>query len=102
MAATIPNNLPLQLSSFIGREREIAEVRGLLATARLVTLTGAGGCGKTRLALEVGFGLCHDAPNNARFGDGIWFIDLAPLPDHAMLANRIATVLDIAGQAGQP
>ena len=50
----IPNNLPAQLTSFIGREKEIAEIQGLLQTARLVTLTGSGGTGKTRLAQEVG------------------------------------------------
>jgi len=48
-----PNNLPLEISSFVGRERELAEVKGLLASNRLLTLTGSGGCGKTRLALAV-------------------------------------------------
>ncbi len=49
----LPNNLPAQLSTFIGRDREVAEVRALVESARLVTLTGAGGCGKTRLGLQV-------------------------------------------------
>ena len=59
MTNTVPNNLPVQLSSFIGRQGELAEVRRLLASSRLVTLTGAGGCGKTRLAIQVATKLCQ-------------------------------------------
>ena len=63
---TNPSNLPLQLSSFVGREREMAEVKRLPARARLVTLTGLGGCGKTRLALQVAADL------TAAYPDGVW------------------------------
>lgn len=61
-----PNNLPLQLSSFVGREREMTEVERLLYGTRLLTLTGLGGCGKTRLALEAANDLVEG------FGDGVW------------------------------
>src|SRR5215472_2047245 len=67
------NNLPAQVSSFIGRDAELAEVRALVGGSRLVTLTGAGGAGKTRLALQVAAGLADGA------GDGVWFADLALL-----------------------
>src|SRR5205823_1223882 len=66
----LPNNLPVQISSFIGREAEIAEVRSLLSGHRLVTLTGAGGAGKTRLAVQIGGELLADFP------DGVWLADL--------------------------
>jgi class 3 adenylate cyclase len=65
----LPNNLPVQLSSFVGRERELAEVGRLLADHRLVTLTGAGGCGKTRLALQVA------SETLERFPDGAWWVE---------------------------
>jgi transcriptional regulator with XRE-family HTH domain len=65
------HNLPLQLTSFVGRERELAEVKERLAGTRLLTLTGAGGCGKTRLALQIGVDLVDLYP------DGVWFVDLA-------------------------
>ena len=71
-----PHNLPLQMTSFVGREAELAAVAGLLAgAARLVTLTGAGGAGKTRLALQAAADAAEGAP------DGVWFVDLAPLTD---------------------
>ena len=76
---THPHNLPVQLTSFIGREEEIDEVNGLLATARLVTLAGAGGSGKTRLAQEIGVSRIEDYP------DGVWFIGLVTLSDPKML-----------------
>jgi len=95
------SNLPLQLSSFIGREREIAEVRRLLASSRLVTLTGAGGCGKTRLALEVASALDRDVLAERQYADGVWFIDLAPLSDPALVSERIAATLNVPAQSGQ-
>ncbi len=90
------HNLPLQLSSFIGREREIAEVRRLLAGSRLVTLTGAGGSGKTRLALQAAEGLLNS------FADGVWFIELAALSEPALVVSVIATTLGIVEQKNQP
>ena len=67
------DNLPLELSSFVGRAREMAEVRRLLAANRLLTLTGPGGSGKTRLALAAA------ADRSGRFGEGVWLVELAPL-----------------------
>ena len=75
------HNLPTQLTTFIGREREIADVQRLLGTARLLTLTGSGGCGKTRLALQVAADFIDQYP------DGVWFVDLAPLADPAFVPN---------------
>src|SRR6185436_718375 len=63
-----PNNLPVQLTSFIGRDAEMAEVKRLLSASRLVTLTGSGGCGKTRLSIQVASEL------GVQFSDGVWFI----------------------------
>ncbi len=84
-----PNNLPLQLTSFVGREREVGEVVELLQRARLVTLTGPGGTGKTRLALAVAAELLDDFP------DGVFFIDLAPLSDPEGMPSAVARVLGI-------
>src|SRR5207247_2087446 len=75
LLATAPNNLPQQVTSFIGREKEIAEVKGILKGTRLLTLTGAGGTGKTRLALQVAADLLEGP------GDGVWLVELAPLSD---------------------
>jgi predicted ATPase len=83
-------NLPAPLTSFVGREREVAEVGRLLTTTRLLTLTGAGGCGKTRLALEVGAALPRLA-----FPDGVWLVDLAPLTEPALVAGAVLAVLDL-------
>ncbi|WP_405765323.1 ATP-binding protein [Streptomyces sp. NBC_01538] len=82
MTTLIPvaGNLPAPLTSFVGRQREVAEIRRLLRTARLVTLTGTGGVGKTRLALRVGE-LSREA-----FPDGVWVVDLAPVRDPSMVA----------------
>jgi DNA-binding SARP family transcriptional activator len=85
----LPNNLPVQLTSFVGREQEMAQVGDLLAEHRLVTLTGAAGCGKTRLALQLGAERLHD------FADGVWLIDLAPLGDGALLVQTVATALGV-------
>ena len=73
----IPNNLPFQATSFVGREAELDEVKAYLDKARLVTLLGMGGLGKTRLCLQAAAELIH------RFPDGVWFLDLAPLRDDA-------------------
>jgi predicted ATPase/class 3 adenylate cyclase len=78
-----PHNLPLQLTSFVGREQEMAALKGLLSAHRLVTLTGTGGCGKTRLALQVASELLD------QFADGAWLIELAPLADPALVAQTV-------------
>jgi len=92
----LPNNLPLQVTSFIGREKELAEVKALLDRSRLVTLTGTGGTGKTRLALQAAAELLD------RYPDGVWFLDLAPLSDPASLPRTALAVLRVAETPGQP
>ena len=91
-----PNNLPLQLSSFVGREREIAELSERLRTTRLLTLTGTGGCGKTRLALQVGADLVQGYP------EGAWFVDLAPLADPTLVPQAVAAALGVHEVPGRP
>jgi predicted ATPase/DNA-binding CsgD family transcriptional regulator len=88
-SARPPDNLPLQLTSFVGRGREIARVRGLLADHRLVTLTGPGGSGKTRLAREAAAGAVEG------FEDGVWVVELAPLADPDLVPRAAATVLGV-------
>jgi predicted ATPase len=83
------HNLSEQLTSFIGRSKEIETVQELLSENRLVTLTGAGGCGKTRLATEVASNLIED------YEDGVWFINLGPVRDPNFVAMEITNVLDI-------
>ncbi|MGO9164331.1 MAG: LuxR C-terminal-related transcriptional regulator [Streptosporangiaceae bacterium] len=89
------NNLPAQVSSFIGRDGELAEVRRLVGGSRLVTLTGVGGAGKTRLGLQVAAGLLDSA------GDGVWFVDLAPLQDPGLVTVTVADVLGIRQEPGR-
>jgi predicted ATPase/class 3 adenylate cyclase len=84
-----PNNLPLQLTSFIGREHEIDEIKSLLRGARLVTLTGAGGTGKTRLAIEVA------RQAGEQFPDGVWLIDFVALREPNLILQAIATSLGV-------
>jgi predicted ATPase len=90
------NNLPLPLTSFVGREPELAEVARLLGAARLLTLTGAGGVGKTRLAVQVAANVLDNYPA------GAWFVDLAPLADPALVTPTAAGVLNIRETPGQP
>jgi predicted ATPase/DNA-binding CsgD family transcriptional regulator len=92
----MPNNLPAQVSSFIGRDAELAEVCRLVGGSRLVTLTGPGGAGKTRLALQVAAGLLGGA------GDGVWFADLAPVGDADLVAVTVADVLGVRQEPGRP
>ncbi len=92
----IPNNLPAQYTSFIGRERERAELRAVLAKSRLVTLLGMGGLGKTRLSLQVATELL------GQFPDGVWFLDLAPIRDPALVVSEAAQVLDVREEPGRP
>jgi predicted ATPase/DNA-binding CsgD family transcriptional regulator len=93
---TLLTNLPAQVSSFIGRYTELAEVQALVGGSRLVTLTGAGGAGKTRLGLQVAAGLADGA------GDGVWFADLAPLRDPDLVAVTVANVLGVRVEPGRP
>jgi predicted ATPase/class 3 adenylate cyclase len=90
------NNVPHHLTSFVGREQELVEVGHLLARHRLLTLTGAGGCGKTRLAVQVAAEIVD------RYPDGIWFVDLASLTDPDLVPQAVAWVLDVREQPGQP
>jgi predicted ATPase/class 3 adenylate cyclase len=90
----LPNNLPTLVSAFIGRETELAEVRELISSARLVTLTGAGGSGKTRLALQASAELIGKIP------DGVWLTELAPLTDGDQIPVAVATALGIADHSG--
>src|SRR3954465_863594 len=84
-----PHNLPAQLSSFIGRERELSDLKGLLLSHRLVTLTGTGGVGKTRLALQLAFNLLGS------YKDGARFVDLAPLDSPAFLTPTLLSTLGL-------
>jgi predicted ATPase/class 3 adenylate cyclase len=90
------SNLPVPVSSFIGRDRELSEVRALVESSRLVTLTGAGGCGKTRLSLQLAAGLLDGS------GDGVWLVELATVSDEAAVASAICHALGIACQPGRP
>src|SRR5215212_389259 len=86
---TSRHNLPAQRSSFVGREPQMLEVEFELATTRLLTLTGSGGSGKTRLALEVARGLIDAYPN------GVGLVELAPLSEQALVAERVAGALGV-------
>jgi non-specific serine/threonine protein kinase len=90
------HNLPVQLTSFVGRQRELTEVLALMAAHRLVTLTGTGGTGKTRLALRAAADVHHAYP------DGVWFVDLAPLTDAALAPTTIAQSLGVREVTGRP
>lgn len=89
------NNLPVQLTSFVGREREMAEVKGLLATKRLLTLTGFGGCGKTRLALQVAADVLEEHP------EGVWLAELAGVSDPAVVPQVVASALGVREEPGR-
>ncbi len=95
---TFQNNLPVQLTPFIGREQELSGVQRLLdrEDVRLLTLTGPGGAGKTRLSLQVA------AEVSERFADGVFFVNLAPVSDGALVIPTIAQTLDIREGTGQP
>ena len=92
----VPNNLPRQLTTFIGREREIAEAKRLLAETHLLTITGPGGSGKTRLSLEIGARLLSEYP------DGVWLVEFAHLADPARVPQVLATALSVREEADRP
>jgi len=91
----VSQHLPMQLTTFIGREAELTQVRELLAANRLVTLTGAGGVGKTRLALEIAARL------NGDFADGIWYVDLAPITYPDVVCVAVARAFGLPDQPGR-
>src|SRR2546421_4094473 len=92
----VRTNLPHSLTSFIGRKREVRQVRVLVADTRLVTLTGSGGTGKTRLALEAARGLVD------HFADGVWLLELAPLTEARLIQPTLAFALQLHEQPGRP
>jgi predicted ATPase/DNA-binding SARP family transcriptional activator/DNA-binding CsgD family transcriptional regulator len=93
---TAKHNLPVPRTSFVGRERELIEVKRLLAMTRLLTLTGAGGSGKTRLALEVARDLAGLYP------DGVWLVELAALTQGALVPQVVAEILGVQEQPNRP
>ena len=96
LSTSQPNtNLPTPLTSFIGREKEQAEIKNLIAKNRLVTLTGAGGIGKTRLSIQVASREENDFPN------GIWLVEFAPISDPALVPQVILTTLSLSEQTGR-
>jgi predicted ATPase len=93
---TTPNNLPAELSSFVGREHQLTELRQLLRKSRLITLTGPGGAGKTRLALR----LAADVLD--RYPDGVWLVDLAALNDPRLLDQTVASACGVREEGRRP
>jgi predicted ATPase len=91
----LPNNLPAQPARFVGRERELSELRRLVEDSRLVTLTGAGGAGKTRLAIQLAAELLDGS------GDGVWLVELAPVSNEDAVASTILDGLRMAARPGQ-
>lgn len=90
-----PDKLPRFLTTFVGRQSEVSELARLVGIRRLVTLTGVGGCGKTRLAAEIAAGAVD------RFPDGVWWVELAPIGDAQLVAPELARVLELRPMPGQ-
>ncbi len=93
--STVKHNLPVQLSTFVGRQKELSDVKRLLNETHLLTLLGPGGTGKTRLMLEAAEELIKD------FADGVWLVELAPLTDPDVIAERVAARLTVQEQPGR-
>ena len=91
-----PNNLAQQLTSFVGRRRELEDARALLRNTRLLTLFGAGGIGKTRLSQQLAADVMDDFP------DGVWFVELAAISDPLLVPQSVAIVLGVKEEAGRP
>src|ERR1700722_18155020 len=87
--------LPVALTSFVGRQAELTQIHELLSGNRLVTLTGAGGAGKTRLAIQIA------AQMAGEFGDGVWSVDLAPITDPELVPVTVARALGLPDQPGR-
>ena len=96
LRSTSQHNLPAPRSSFIGREQEVLEIRRELQMTRLLTLTGAGGSGKTRLALEVAAELIDT------YSDGVWLVELALLSEEELVPKAVAEALEVAERPGEP
>ena len=92
----LPNNLPAQVTTFVGRAREMAELKRLLGLTRLLTLTGSGGTGKTRLSLQAAAEVLE------RFPHGVWLVELATVSDGAQIVETVANVVDVREEAGRP
>ena len=92
----MPGSLPAEMTSFVGRRREMAETRRLLSTSRLLTLTGVGGVGKTRLAVRMAANLRRSFP------DGVWFVELASLHDPQLLPHTVSNTLDLRQVSANP
>jgi predicted ATPase/class 3 adenylate cyclase/DNA-binding CsgD family transcriptional regulator len=92
----LPNNLPVQLTSFVGREKELADIRTLLHDARLLTLIGPGGTGKTRLSIQAASELLDQYP------DGVWFVELAPILDPQLVPRTTAMALGLRDEPQRP
>jgi predicted ATPase/class 3 adenylate cyclase len=93
---SFPNNLPTQLTSFVGRERELASAKEKLSSARLLSLIGPGGTGKTRLSLQLATDVLGSYP------DGVWFVELAALTEAALIPHAIASAVGVRQQMGMP
>jgi predicted ATPase len=91
-----PNNLPQQVTTFVGRKREQSEIKAALRRARLLTLSGIGGLGKTRLSLQIAADVVSDYP------EGVWFVEFAPIADERLVPQAVATVLGVREEIGQP
>ena len=92
----IPNNLPLQLSTFIGREKEVGQIKKRIEKNRLMTLTGSGGVGKTRLSIQVATELMTEYPN------GVWLVELAPITDPALVTQTMCATLNVTPRDNTP